>query len=134
MKNLKIVADEIGIHLVDPVMAFLARFITRLVTIDGNQNGRVEGMEILQFAQQVGFDAFGVFQGFRFPEFWEQLKNADKAERAKLIDTFAKEFDLPNDEVEWLIEDWLRFLDQGAHMVTRTQKLLRKKEDAALTA
>lgn len=129
-----VAVGDLGIELVDPVVAFLGRTINRIVTIDEDQDGDIEGMEILSFAQKVGFDGFAIFQGFRFKEFWAQVKDVDAAERGKLINRFAETFNIPNDQAEFLLEDWLRHLDATAHLVDRTRKVLgRTKAEASQT-
>lgn len=123
---------DLGIELVDPVVAFLGRTINRIVTIDEDKDGDIEGMEILSFAQKVGFDGFAIFQGFRFKEFWAQVKDVDEAERGKLINKFAETFNIPNDEAEFLVEDWLRHLDTTAHLVNRTRKVFGRHNAQAV--
>lgn len=111
---------------VDPVVSFIGRLITALLHIDEDQDNKVEGMEILQFAQTVGFDAFATFRDFTLPDFIAQLRDLDATERKEAIELFAADFKARNQEMEWLIEDWLRYLENGAVLVERSKTLLKK--------
>lgn len=115
---------------VDPIVAFLGKLITQLVHIDEDQDNKVEGAEILKFAQNVGFDAFATFKDFSAQEFLAQLKDLDEEERKKEIEIFAQDFVLRNQEAEWLLEDWLRFLEQGIILVQRSKTVFSKPKAA----
>jgi hypothetical protein len=121
---------ELGIQAVSPVVAFTGRLVTTVVNIDEDGDGKVEGSEILKAAQNIGFDAFAVFRGFNLGEVKAELKDLDPTERQQLIDVFAKEFDLSNDEAEYLIEDWIEWLNRGTVLISRT-RAMTKKEVAA---
>lgn len=117
---------QLGIDMVNPVMGFLARLIPRIVYIDEDKDGKVEGGEILNTGYKLAFDAFGTFNGWSWNDFIAQLRDADPEERKELIQTFATEFELSNDVAEILIEDWMRHLDQTATLVIRTKKFFTK--------
>ena len=118
--------SEVGIESVNPIVRFLARTINRVVRIDEDQDGDVEGGEILKTVQNVGFDAFATFRGFSWPEFKLQTSDVDAVERQQLVEAFAQEFDLPNDQAEYLIEDYLEWLNRGSVLIERTRKLTQK--------
>ncbi len=118
--------DGLGVDQVDPIVGFVARTISDVTTIDKDADGRIENHEILQLGWSRSQDAFGTFRNWGWKEFVEQLRDLDSEERQAQVQLFAKEFDLRNDEVEFLFEDWMRWLDLGASLVGRTRKLLKK--------
>jgi hypothetical protein len=121
----------LGVDLVDPVVSFIARLIPRVVYIDEDGDGKIEGGEIMNFAYKAGFDAFGTFRNFSWKDFAKQVKDADQEERAILISNFKEEFDLTDNEAEFLIEDWIAHLDRTAVLVSRTRALLSRNKKTA---
>jgi hypothetical protein len=119
-------AAQLGTDQIDPVVGFVARTITRSAQIDADGDKKIEGLEILDYAQKTGFDGFATFRGFSIKEFRAQLADLDATERDKQIDLFAKDFKLSNTEAEMLVEDWVRYLDQGAFLIERTRRLVKK--------
>lgn len=111
---------------VDPIVGFVARTITDVVRIDDDQDGRVEGAEILSFSWKRSQDAFATFRGWNLKEFRAQFGDLDEGERKAQIEIFAKAFDLRNDDAEFLIEDWLRWMEQGATLIGRTRRVMQK--------
>ena len=53
----------------------------------------------------------------------EQLKDLDQAERGAIMEKAAEVFDLPNDEVEEVIESWLDVLSSFDKAITTTLAL-----------
>jgi len=79
----------------------------------------IEGVKIAMKA--VPF--ISVFKSAR--EMWDELQDLDEAERQALMDKFAKEFDIKNDEVEATIEEIFDWVIQGMQVVSnwKTSKI-----------
>lgn len=110
--NIPAVLNEKGIEISKPVIRDFAGIISGLVTIDANNDGKVD------FGEGVSFGSL-LFQSVlkhysSISEFIAEMKNTDSAERKELIAVFADGFDLPNDEVEILIEDTVIYLEDTA--------------------
>lgn len=118
--------SNLGITSVSPVVKFTGRLISQVVDLDENKNGDLEGAEILRAVQNVGFDAFAVFRGFNLADFKAQVADLDDAERKVLINEFKEVFDLQNDDVEFLVEDVIEWLERGATLVARLRKTFKK--------
>lgn len=109
---------------VTPVTSFLAEAVSALIQIDGNRDGAISLAEALNALQIIGLRAVTTFVGFDMKEFRAQIADIDPAERLQLIETFAAKFTLSNVEAEILVEDWLRWLEQGITNIERTKRLI----------
>jgi hypothetical protein len=109
---------------VTPVTSFLAEAVSALIQIDGNRDGAISLAEALNALQIIGLRAVTTFVGFDMKEFRAQLGDLDPVERKQLIETFAAKFTLSNVEAEILVEDWLRWLEQGITNIERTKRLI----------
>lgn len=114
---------------VSRLVAFLAEAVNAVVVIDSDKDGKVQGIEILTFIQKLAIAGFRSFQGFNLEQFKSELKlvMADPVTRSQLISEFGAKFDLPNDAVEFLIEDTLAYLDMGAGLVARWKKVIKNE-------
>jgi len=117
--------EKYGIEQASPVIAFAARTVTDIAFIDEDQDGRVEGNEILSFGWKRSQDAFALFREWDWSLFQKELKDLDAAERDSLIETFAADFKLRKLEAEILLEDMLRWLNDGANLVGRIKKVMK---------
>ncbi|HMP13447.1 MAG TPA: hypothetical protein PKD70_06190 [Saprospiraceae bacterium] len=122
---------NLPIDRVKPVVRFFARFISNLLQIDSNKDGRIQWLEALNMIQVTAFDAFKEFVGFNFAEFKAQLKDIDQTERRVLIDAFKENFRLSEIEAELLLETWLDLLEHGVTLYERTARYLETRKNAA---
>lgn len=116
--------QNLPITRVTPVTHFLAETVSALINIDTDRNGAISIAEALNAIQIIGLRAVTTFVGFNMSEFREQLKDIDPQERKQLIDAFASKFTLGNLEAEILVEDWLRWVEQGVTNIERTKRLI----------
>jgi hypothetical protein len=122
--------SNLPITRVTPVTHFLAEMVSALIGIDSDKNGAISLAEALNALQIIGLRAVTTFVGFDMKEFKEQLRDIDPQERKQLVDAFAAKFTLGNLEAEILVEDWLRWLEQGITNIERTKRLLAVKAAA----
>lgn len=122
--------QNLPITRVTPVTSFLAEAVSALINIDADKNGAVSLAEALNSLQIIALRAVTTFVGFDMAEFRAQLKDIDPQERKDLVETFAAKFKLPNVEAEILVEDWLRWLEQGITNIERTKRLISAKRAA----
>lgn len=125
-KNLKAKSNQLGIEKTSPLVSFAGEAIGAIITVDGNQDGSVTFLEVINKVQVLGFKAFSVLNGIDLKEIKAEIQDVDLQELDALIESFARSFDLRKDYVELLIEDWLRHLSDTAALVSRTMKLARK--------
>lgn len=119
--------QSLPITRVTPVTSFLAEVVSALIGIDTDKNGAVSLAEALNSLQIIGLRAVTTFVGFNLAEFRDQIKDIDPQERRQLIEAFSQKFTLSNVEAEILVEDWLRWLEQGISNVERTKRLIAAK-------
>ncbi len=108
-----------------PAVEFLGELITNIVRIDEDKDGKVEGMEILSFGQKTVFSGFRNFAGFNLKDFKSELSAiwSNPESKKALISAFEEKFDLDNDILEFLIEDTINYLDEGATLIGRWKKV-----------
>lgn len=117
---------------VSPAVAFLAETINAITRVDGNQDGKVVGLEILDLGQKLAFAAFRNFAGFQLQDFRTELRTvlADAIQRSTLLDVFKDKFDLQNDVIEFLIEDTIEWLDRTVVLVGRWSQVAKPRDAA----
>jgi hypothetical protein len=118
---------NLPIDRVKPVVRFFARFISNLLQIDSNKDGRIQWLEALNMIQVTAFDIFKEFVGFNFQEFKAQMRDIDPEERKVLIEVLKDNFRLSDIEAELLLESWLDWLEHGVTMYERTARYLRER-------
>lgn len=121
-------SENLDIDQAKIVSGFLGQLITAVVNIDGNGDGKISWIEILNKVQVIGLNALAIFPTINLRVALAQLKDADAQEREQLIAAFSEKFDLTNDAAEWLIEDWIFWLEEGFTLFKRTQAMLKPAE------
>lgn len=96
----------------DPLVRDFALLITAAVGIDQNQDGNVDLGEGLAFGQKAV--SIVIVRYSTFLESIEQLKNVNDERRKELIEVFADNLDLPNQQVEDVLEDTIRYIERTA--------------------
>jgi len=119
-----------GIENVSPVAEFLGTFVSSIATIDKNKDGKISTLEILNTTQMVAIQGFGISSQVDWKEFREELKDLDPEEVKLVVSHYADTFDLENDQLEWLIEDYLRVLGDFYSVVNRTIDMRDAKKAA----
>lgn len=112
------------------VAQMLGKLITTLLGIDANQDGKIVWTETLNATQTIVMMALVNIPGFDLQEFKENLRELKEnpSARNELIEIFAKEFDLNNDVVEYLIEDTIHYLEDGLTLSERWIKVFKTEE------
>ena len=99
--------------------------VTATTNIDTNKDGKLQTNEVLTYAGNL---SLLVIQNYGyFPAGLKEIGQANGEQRAALIAAFATKFDLTNDEAEFVIEDWLNYLNAGSLLVRRTALAFGKK-------
>lgn len=110
------------------VSGFLGQLVTAVANIDSNGDGKISWVEILNKVQVIGLSALAIFPNVNLRVALAQLKDADAGERDQLIGAFSEKFDLSNDQAEWIIEDWINWLEDGFTLFKRTQATFKPVE------
>lgn len=121
-------SENLDIDQAKIVSGFLGQLVSAVATIDGNGDGKITWLEILNKVQVIGLSALVTFPSINLRTALAQLKDADAQEREQLIAAFSEKFDLANDQAEWLIEDWIFWLEEGFSLFKRTQAMLKPVE------
>lgn len=121
-------SEHLDIDQAKIVSGFLGQLVTAVVNIDGNNDGKISWVEILNKVQVIGLSALATFPTVNLRVALAQLKDADAGERDTLIATFSEKFDLSNDQAEWVIEDWIKWLEDGFTLFKRTKALMHPVE------
>lgn len=124
-------SEDLDIDQAKIVTGFLGQLIGAVASIDGNGDGKISWVEILNKVQIIGLSALATFPNVNLRVALAQLKAADAQERQQLVAAFAEKFDLANDAAEWLIEDWIFWLEEGFSLFKRTQAMLKPTEVVA---
>lgn len=97
--------------------SFVGEAITSFINADTNRDGKLQGSEIAATALAVLIAGVRVFD--TFDEAIAELRNNGSAARVALIEGLKAKFDLSNDELEFLIEDTLAYIEGGVALVER---------------
>lgn len=96
----------------DPLVRDFALLITSAVNIDTNRDGKIDLTEGLIFGQTAIMIVINRYASFA--ESIQELLKADSERRKELIQVFNDNLDLPNDNVEELLEKTLFFIESFA--------------------
>lgn len=121
--------NELGIDNARILAGFLGKIVTAVSTIDANRDGKITALEILNKLQVIAFDAFVTLPGISVKKAIAELRDANNEERQQLLLAFAEKFQLNNVEAEWLLEDWIFWLEQGYTLYVRTKQMFAKTEE-----
>jgi hypothetical protein len=115
---------SIGIEKLKPAVKHLAQLISSSTQIDVNGNGKIDTAEIFGIVQVLVFKVISIYG--TLPDALNELKNVDSAERTELIKLFNEEFDLKNDVVESILEEWFLLIDQAVTLSVKTASHFKK--------
>lgn len=117
--------QALGIDQILPFSSLLGKGITAVVTVDANQDGVIQLLEVFNKVQAIAIEGYTLYQITDFATLKAQLGDLDTSELIEIVDSIAVTFDIPNDDAEALIEDWLTFtfrtIDEATDLVARTQ-------------
>jgi hypothetical protein len=113
-----------GIDKLTVLVKTLAQLISTAVKVDANKDGKIDAVEIFSIAQFVVVKAISVYGSLDGTV--AEFKDLDAQEKKQLIEAFNEEFNLPNVEVEKLIEEWLVVINQLATLSTKTLNHFKK--------
>jgi hypothetical protein len=83
-----------------------------------NGNGIVDTSEIFGIVQVLVFKVIAIYG--TLPAALAELKDVDSVERAELVKVFNENFDLSDDVVESLLEEWFVLIDQVITLSSKT--------------
>lgn len=118
----------LGIEKLTPTLRTLAQLITSATKIDANKDSKIDTAEIFSFVQILVMKIVSVYGSL--PAALSELQDVDSAERKELIKVFKEEFDLADDVLEGLIEDWITVLNDLVDIFTATLKHFKTDETA----
>lgn len=101
-----------------------AKIISQVATLDKDKDGSISIAEIITFVQAFIMEAVAVYGDFSTA--LQQLRDADGEDRKLLVTTFADKFELPNNDAEVLIEDWIFHVIDTAELVGATIDVIKK--------
>lgn len=111
---------ETGIQHVSPIVKFIGLLLTSIFQLDGNQDGHISWLEIINKLQLLGIELYGTVQGISWAKIQSELSDADAGEIQQLIADFSEAHDLRDEELEAIIENWLHWLGEGGILLERT--------------
>lgn len=115
---------SLGIENLKPTVKVLANLISSLSNADSNNDGKFDSAEIFAIVQIFIMKLITVYGSIS--EALVELKDVDSTERKELIKLFNQEFNLQNDLVEELIEEWLVVIEQLVTLGTKTVDHFKK--------
>lgn len=101
-----------------------AKIISQLATLDKDKDGTISIAEIITFVQAFIMEAVAVYGDFKTA--LQQLRDSNGEDRKLLATTFADKFELPSQEAEVLIEDWIFHIIDTAELVGATIDVIKK--------
>ena len=123
--------NELGIDNAKVVSGFLGQLVSAVANVDANKDGKISLLEILAKAQVIAFAAISQLSGISLKAALAELKDLNSDERQRLIANFASTFELANRDAEWLVEDWLFWLEEGFSLFGRTKAMWKKEDEPA---
>jgi len=111
---------SLGIEKLKPTIQHLAQLISAFTKVDVNGNGKIDTAEIFGIVQVLVFKVISIYG--TLPDALAELKDVNSAERTELIKLFNEEFDLADDVLESLLEEWFLIIDQVITLSTKTVK------------
>lgn len=117
---------SLGTEKLKGVVATLAQLITSAIKADVNKDGKIDTVEIFSIVQFFVVKVVSIYGSF--DQALLELKELDNTERAELIAVFNSNFDLDNDQVEQLLEEWLVVIDKAITLSTKTAAFLKPKQ------
>jgi hypothetical protein len=109
---------SLGIEKLKPAIQHLAQLISASTKVDVNGNGIVDTSEIFGIVQVLVFKVIAIYG--TLPAALAELKDVDSVERAELVKVFNENFDLSDDVVESLLEEWFVLIDQVITLSSKT--------------
>lgn len=115
---------SLGIEKLKPTIKVLAQLISSVSSADANQDGKIDAAETFSIVQVFVMKLISVYGSLSGA--LAELKDLDAQERKELITAFNEAFDLTDDVVEELIEEWLVTIDQVATLGAKTLEHFKK--------
>jgi len=101
-----------------------AKIISQVATLDKDKDGTISIAEIITFVQAFIMEAVAVYGDFSTAV--KQLRDANGEDRKLLATAFADKFELPSQEAEVLIEDWIFHIIETTELVASTIDVIKK--------
>lgn len=117
---------SLGTEKLTGVVRTLAQLITSAIKVDTNKDGKIDTVEIFAIVQFFVVKIVSVYGSF--DQAIAELKDLTHEERTELVKVFNEEFDLTNDQLEQLLEEWLLVIDKGVTLSSKTASLLKPKQ------
>jgi hypothetical protein len=100
----------------------LGQLVTKAVTVDSNQDGKISSTELMSFLISLVLELTKNFS--QIPLAVKELKSPTNEAHIALVAGIKEKFDIPDDELEALIEDTLEVLLQIFSLVTDWKEFL----------
>lgn len=117
---------SLGTEKLKGVVATLAQLITSAIKADVNKDGKIDTIEIFSIVQFFVVKVVTIYG--TFDQALLELKDLTHEERAELIKVFNDEFDLPNEQLEQILEEWLVIVDKAVTLSSKTATFLKPKQ------
>ena len=117
---------SLGTEKLTGVVRVLSQLLTSAVKVDTNKDGKIDAVEIFSIVQFFVVKVVSIYG--TFDQAIAELKELSHEERAELIKVFNDEFDLPNDQLEQILEEWLTIIDKAVTLSSKTAALLKPKQ------
>lgn len=114
---------SIAIDKAKSLVETLAKVASTAASIDKNKDGKIDLNETITVVQAFIVEGINVFGDFK--EGLDQLRGATAEDMKVLVDAFKVKFDLENDEIEELIEDWISLVIEVIDTIQYTAKFLK---------
>lgn len=117
---------SLGTEKLTGIVRVLAQLLTSAVKVDTNKDGKVDAVEIFSIVQFFVVKVVSIYG--TFDQALLELKDLTHEERAELIKVFNDEFDLPNEQLEQILEEWLVIIDKAVTLSSKTATFLKPKQ------
>lgn len=115
---------SIAIDKATKLVETLAKVASIAAAIDKNKDGKIDLNETITAVQAFIVEGINVFGDFN--EGLNQLRDASGDDMKVLVEAFKAKFDLDNDDLESLIEDWISVVIEVVDIVKYTSKYLKQ--------
>lgn len=114
---------SIAIDKATKLVETLAKVASTAAAADKNKDGKIDLNETITLVQAFIVEGINVFGDFK--EGLDQLRSASGDDMKVLVEAFKTKFDLDNDDLESLIEDWISVVIEVVDIIQYTGKYLK---------
>ena len=100
--------------------------VSDILSADTNRDGKVSRAEIIALVMPLSMRLFTTIPKLNFPELLAEIRTSNTEARQAAIDTVKLKFDIPNDELEMVVEEIIDFLED---LYTDVEAYFTKAQD-----